>query len=138
LKSESGRRPPTFEFKHRLSLKPDFGAPEETPNPTDEVASLHEPDVQKLVATMPTVTIAGAIEYQACDDEISDKSTRVPISVTVTMKSLDRRRHAGLVAAAQIYCVIDAERLHWASGSAPRSATGIERTMSAASKRARS
>lgn len=56
-----------------------------------DVTILATPEVQKLLATMPSVTIAGAIEYQACDDKICYNPGRVPISFTLTMKPLDRQ-----------------------------------------------
>ena len=56
-----------------------------------DVTILATPEVQKLLTAMPTVTIAGAIEYQACDDKICYNPARVPISFTVAMKPLDRQ-----------------------------------------------
>jgi hypothetical protein len=57
-----------------------------------DVTILATPEVQKALATMPTVTIAGTLEYQACDDRICYNPTRVPFSFTVTTKPLDRRQ----------------------------------------------
>jgi hypothetical protein len=56
-----------------------------------DVTILATPDVQKLLATLPTVTIAGTIDYQACDDKICYNPARVLISFTVAMKPLDRQ-----------------------------------------------
>jgi hypothetical protein len=56
-----------------------------------EVTILATPEIQKTLATMPTVTIAGALEYQACDDELCYNPARVPFALTVTMNALDRR-----------------------------------------------
>jgi AhpC/TSA family/Disulphide bond corrector protein DsbC len=56
-----------------------------------DVTILATPEVQKTLATMPTVTIAGALEYQACDDKICYNPARVPFTFTVIMKALDRR-----------------------------------------------
>ena len=56
-----------------------------------EVTILATTEVQKTLATTTTVTIAGALEYQACDDKICYNPARVPISFTVAMKPLDRR-----------------------------------------------
>jgi hypothetical protein len=56
-----------------------------------DVTILATPEVQKLLATQTTVTIAGTIDYQACDDRICYNPARVPISFTVAMKPLDRQ-----------------------------------------------
>ena len=56
-----------------------------------DVTILATPEVQKTLATMPTVTIAGALEYQACDDKICYNPARVPFSFTVATKALDRK-----------------------------------------------
>jgi DsbC/DsbD-like thiol-disulfide interchange protein len=60
-----------------------------------DVTILATPDVQKLLAGRPSVTIAGALEYQACDDKVCFNPARVPISFEVTMKPLDRRPPGG-------------------------------------------
>jgi hypothetical protein len=56
-----------------------------------DVTILATPDVQKALAAMPTVTIEGALEYQACDDRICYNPARVPLRFTVALKPLDRR-----------------------------------------------
>ena len=56
-----------------------------------DVTILATPEVQKMLAAMPSVTMTGAIEYQACDDRICYNPARVPISFTVAMKTLDRQ-----------------------------------------------
>jgi hypothetical protein len=56
-----------------------------------DVTILATPEVQKALATMPTVTIAGALEYQACDDKICYNPARVPFSFSLATKPLDRR-----------------------------------------------
>jgi hypothetical protein len=58
---------------------------------TQDVTILATPEVQKALATMPTVTIAGALEYQACDEKICYNPARVPFSFSVALKPLDRR-----------------------------------------------
>jgi hypothetical protein len=40
---------------------------------------------------MPTLTLAGALEYQACDDKVCYNPARAPFSFKVTTKGLDRR-----------------------------------------------
>lgn len=56
-----------------------------------DVTILATPEVQKLLSTLSTITIAGSIDYQACDDKICYNPARVPISFSVTMKPLDRQ-----------------------------------------------
>lgn len=56
-----------------------------------DVTILATPEIQKLLAAMPTITIAGALEYQACDDKVCYNPARVPFSFTLPTKVLDRR-----------------------------------------------
>ena len=56
-----------------------------------DVTLLATQEAQKLLGAMATVTIAGALEYQACDDKVCFNPTRVPISFVVSVKGLDRR-----------------------------------------------
>jgi hypothetical protein len=56
-----------------------------------DVTILATPDIQKSLATMSTVTIAGSLEYQACDDKLCYNPARVPFSFTVVTKALDRQ-----------------------------------------------
>ena len=56
-----------------------------------DVTILATPEIQKSLATRPAVTIAGALEYQACDDKLCYNPARVPFSFALTMKGLDRR-----------------------------------------------
>lgn len=46
---------------------------------------------QKQLASMATVTLAGALEYQACDDKVCFNPSRVPICFTLQMQLLVRR-----------------------------------------------
>jgi hypothetical protein len=52
---------------------------------------LATPEAQKLLGAMSTVTITGALEYQACDDKVCFNPARVPISFTISVTPLDRR-----------------------------------------------
>lgn len=52
---------------------------------------LATPEMQKLLGSMPSATITGALEYQACDDRTCFNPARVPLSFTVTLKPLDRQ-----------------------------------------------
>ncbi len=56
-----------------------------------DVTFLATPEMQKLLGSMPSATITGALEYQACDDKVCFNPARVPISFTVTLKALDRK-----------------------------------------------
>jgi len=56
-----------------------------------DVTLLATPQAQKELTTMGSVTISGALEYQACDDRVCFNPTRVPISFTVQVNALDRR-----------------------------------------------
>lgn len=56
-----------------------------------DVTLLATPEAQKLLGTLSSVTITGAFEYQACDDQLCFNPTRVPISFAVSLKGLDRR-----------------------------------------------
>jgi hypothetical protein len=47
--------------------------------------------MQQVLGSMPTATITGALEYQACDDKVCFNPARVPLSFTITLKPLDRR-----------------------------------------------
>ncbi|MEO7158693.1 MAG: protein-disulfide reductase DsbD domain-containing protein, partial [Vicinamibacterales bacterium] len=56
-----------------------------------DVTLLATQDMQKLLAGMPSVTISGALEYQACDDKVCFNPSRVPVSFTLTVNGLERR-----------------------------------------------
>jgi hypothetical protein len=58
---------------------------------TRDVTLLATPEMQKLLGSMTSVTIAGALEYQACDDKVCFNPARVPLSFEVALKPLDRR-----------------------------------------------
>ncbi len=56
-----------------------------------DVTLLATPEAQKLLGATTSVTITGALEYQACDDKICFNPERVPVSLTIAVKGLDRR-----------------------------------------------
>ena len=56
-----------------------------------DVTLLATPDAQKLLSALTTVTITGALEYQACDDKVCFNPARIPISFPVSLKGLDRK-----------------------------------------------
>ena len=55
-----------------------------------DITFLATPEMQKLLGSMSSATITGALEYQACDDKVCYNPSRVPITFTVTLKALDR------------------------------------------------
>lgn len=58
---------------------------------TTDVTILATPEVQKRLAGQPSLTLSGALEYQACDDKVCFNPARVPLSFTLAVKPLDRR-----------------------------------------------
>ena len=56
-----------------------------------DITFLASRDAQKLFATMSTVTLTGALEYQACDDRLCYNPARVPVSFTLGVRPLDRK-----------------------------------------------
>ena len=58
---------------------------------TRDVTVLATPEAQKQLAGVESMTITGALEYQACDDAICFNPARVPITFTVAVQPLDRR-----------------------------------------------
>ncbi len=51
-----------------------------------EVTLLDTPEARKALAGQLSVTIAGQLEYQACDDKVCYSPTKVPVRFTVTLK----------------------------------------------------
>ena len=56
-----------------------------------DITLLATPEAQKLLGTMTSATIRGALEYQACDDKVCFNPARVPVTFTIALKGLDRR-----------------------------------------------
>ncbi len=56
-----------------------------------DVTLLATQEAQKLLAAMTSVTITGALEYQACDDTVCFNPARVPMSFVVALRPLDRQ-----------------------------------------------
>ena len=57
---------------------------------TNDLTIVATPDVQKLLAAQESITITGALEYQACDDKICFNPGRVPLTFSLKLKPLDR------------------------------------------------
>jgi hypothetical protein len=55
-----------------------------------DLTILATPEVQKLLTSMSSVTITGALEYQACDDKLCYNPARIPLSFTLATKPLER------------------------------------------------
>ncbi len=55
-----------------------------------DITILATQEAKKLLAASPTVTISGRLEYQACDDRVCYAPKKVPVSFTLTVKSVDR------------------------------------------------
>ena len=57
---------------------------------TNDLTIVATPDVQKVLAAQESLTITGALEYQACDDKICFNPSRVPLTFSLKLKPLDR------------------------------------------------
>ena len=55
-----------------------------------DVTLLATPESQRVLAALTSVTITGALEYQACDDKVCFNPARVPVSFVVKLKGLER------------------------------------------------
>jgi hypothetical protein len=51
---------------------------------------LATPEVQKLLANQRSITIAGRVEYQACDDKLCYAPQTIPVSWVLSVRPLDR------------------------------------------------
>jgi len=56
------------------------------------VALSASPDARKALASVKTLSITGALEYQACDDKVCFLSKSVPVTYTVRVRELDTER----------------------------------------------
>jgi len=59
---------------------------------TQDVAFDASADARKALASVETVSITGALEYQACDDRTCYLSKSVPVTYSVTVRQLDTER----------------------------------------------
>jgi hypothetical protein len=57
-----------------------------------EVALNGSADARKALASVETLSITGALEYQACDDRVCFLSKSVPVTYTVKVRQLDTER----------------------------------------------
>jgi len=53
---------------------------------TREVIILDTPEAKQKLAGQSSVTLAGVLEYQACDDKLCYQPAKVPVRFTVTVK----------------------------------------------------
>ena len=51
-----------------------------------DVTILATPEAKKVLMGMTSVTIAATLEYQACDDSVCYRPTKVPVSVVVQLQ----------------------------------------------------
>jgi hypothetical protein len=58
---------------------------------TKDLTILATPEMQKALSSMPSVTVTGALDYQACDDKLCFNPARAPFVLTVSMRPLDRQ-----------------------------------------------
>ena len=56
-----------------------------------EITILATPDAQKQLASLQSLTIAGALDYQACNDTVCFNPARIPFSFTLALKRLVRQ-----------------------------------------------
>jgi hypothetical protein len=49
-------------------------------------------DARAALKGVETVTISGALEYQACDDRLCFNPRSIPVSFTVKLRALDTER----------------------------------------------
>lgn len=54
---------------------------------TREVTLLSTPEARKALAGRTSVTLAGTLEYQACDDKVCYAPAKVPLSFTLTLNA---------------------------------------------------
>ncbi len=57
-----------------------------------DVAISASPEARKTLSASATLSITGALEYQACDDTVCFLSKSVPVSYTVNVRQLDSER----------------------------------------------
>ncbi|MGE3188770.1 MAG: protein-disulfide reductase DsbD domain-containing protein [Vicinamibacterales bacterium] len=62
---------------------------------TQDVTVLATPEVQKLLADKTELTIAGTLEYQACDEKLCYAPQSVPFEWTLPLSQLDRKPSGG-------------------------------------------
>jgi hypothetical protein len=58
---------------------------------TRDVTLLATQEAQQQLGALSSVTLTGALEYQACDDAICFNPAKVPIAFTLSLRPLDRR-----------------------------------------------
>ena len=56
------------------------------------VALSASPDARKALSSVKTLSITGALEYQACDDKVCFLPKSVPVTYTVRVRELDTER----------------------------------------------
>ena len=61
-----------------------------------EVILEGQPEAQAALRGKDSLTLTGTLDYQACDDKVCFNPTSVPLTWTLSLRSLIRERPAGL------------------------------------------
>ncbi|MGE0463151.1 MAG: protein-disulfide reductase DsbD domain-containing protein [Vicinamibacterales bacterium] len=85
LRAEPTKYPPS-EMYHFEPLNETVEVYSKTFRLAREVTILETAEAKKALAGQSSVTIAGQLEYQACDDKVCYSPTKVPVRFTVTLK----------------------------------------------------
>ncbi len=87
LRAEPTKYPPSesYHFEPTNETIPVYSKPFRL---TREVTILATPEARQQLAGKSEVTIAGVLEYQACDDKLCYPPTKVPVRFTVPLKTL--------------------------------------------------
>jgi hypothetical protein len=89
LRTQPVRYPPS-EIYHFVPLDERVETYQRPFTLVQDLTVLATPEVQKLLAGQATLTLAGTLEYQACDDKVCYAPARVPLSFTVELTPLLR------------------------------------------------
>ncbi len=76
---------PASESYHFAPLNETVEVYSQTFRLTREVTVLDTPEARKALAGQSSVTIAGQLEYQACDDRVCYSPAKVPVKFVVTL-----------------------------------------------------
>jgi hypothetical protein len=84
LRAEPTKYPPSEKY-HFEPLNETVEVYSKTFRLAREVTILDTPEAKKALAGQSSVTIAGQLEYQACDDKVCYSPAKVPVRFTVTL-----------------------------------------------------
>jgi hypothetical protein len=85
LRAEPTKYPPSesYHFEPTNETIPVYSKPFRL---TREVTILDTPEARQKLAGQSAVTLAGVLEYQACDDKLCYQPTKVPVRFVMTLK----------------------------------------------------